>query len=201
MKILISEDDTVSRLLLSTTLKQLGYEVIATENGRDAWGVFQQEHVPVIISDWMMPDIDGLQLCRMIRSEDRTRYTYFILLTVLVGKGYFMEGMNAGADDFVTKPFDKDQLAARLRVAERILQLQSKVNQLEGLLPICMYCKKIRDDRHPEKNPQGWARVEDYVESHTDATFSHGICPDCHETQVKPEMKRLLSNKADQQMG
>jgi len=79
MHILIVEDDTVSRLLLSTTLKKLGYEVIATENGRDAWGVFQQEHVPMIISDWMMPDIDGLSLCRMIRAEDRTRYTYIIL--------------------------------------------------------------------------------------------------------------------------
>ena len=195
MKILISEDDTVSRLLLSTTLKKLGYEVIATENGRDAWGVFQQEHVSVIISDWMMPDIDGLGLCRLIRAEDRTRYTYFILLTALGGKGCYLEGMNAGADDFITKPFDKDQLAARLRVAERILKLQSEVKQLEGLLPICMYCKKIRDDKHSEETPDGWARVEDYVASHTDASFSHGICPDCYENQVKPEMEQLLSNK------
>ena len=60
-----------------------------------------------------------------------------------------------------------------------------------------MYYKKIRNDKHPEENPQGWARIEDYVESHTDATFSHGICPDCYETQVKPEMEQLLSNKAE----
>ena len=151
MRILIAEDDTVSRLLLDTTLKKLGHDVIATENGRDAWGVFQQEHIPIIISDWMMPDIDGLKLCRMVRAENRTKYTYFILLTALGGKGSYLTGMDAGADDFITKPFDKDQLTARLRVAERILQLQSEVKQLEGLLPICMYCKKIRDERRPEK--------------------------------------------------
>jgi two-component system cell cycle response regulator len=75
MKILIVEDDAVSRLPLSTTLKQLDYSVIVTDNGRDAWGAFQQEHVSIIISDWMMPDMDGLELCRLIRSEDRTRYT------------------------------------------------------------------------------------------------------------------------------
>jgi DNA-binding response OmpR family regulator len=194
MKILIAEDDTVSRLLLSTTLKKLGYEVIATENGRDAWGVFQQEYIPIIISDWMMPDLDGLELCRMIRSEDRHKYTYVILLTALGGKGSYMEGMNAGADDFITKPFDRDQLAARLRVAERILKLQSEVKQLEGLLPICMYCKKIRDDKAPDGEATAWVRVEEYVSAHSDASFSHGICPDCYEARVKPEMNRLLNN-------
>lgn len=198
MTILIVEDDTVSRLLLSTTLKKLGYDVIATENGRDAWGVFQQEHVSVIISDWMMPDIDGLSLCRMIRTEDRTRYTYIILLTALGGKGSYLEGMSAGADDFITKPFDKDQLAARLRVAERVLRLQSEVKQLEGLLPICMYCKKIRDEKAPSEDvDKTWIRIEDYVASHTDASFSHGICPHCYETQVKPEMDRLMSDKQE----
>ena len=195
MKILIAEDDKISRLLLDTTLKKLGHDVIATENGRDAWGVFQQEHIPVIISDWMMPDIDGVGLCKMIRAENRTKYTYFIMLTALEGKGSYLVGMDAGADDFITKPFDKDQLTARLRVAERILQLQSEVKQLEGLLPICMYCKKIRDDRQPEKEIEGWVRMEDYVASHTDASFSHGICPECYETHVKPEMEQLLDNE------
>ena len=198
MNILIVEDDTVSRLLLTTTLKKLGYDVIATENGRDAWGVFQQEHVSVIISDWMMPDIDGLSLCRMVRTEDRTRYTYIILLTALGGKGSYLEGMNAGADDFITKPFDKDQLAARLQVAERVLRLQSEVKQLEGLLPICMYCKKIRDEKaSSEEVDKSWIRIEDYVASHTDASFSHGICPHCYETQVKPEMDRLMADKRE----
>lgn len=199
MNILIVEDDTVSRLLLSTTLKKLGYDVISTENGRDAWGVFQEQHVSVIISDWMMPDIDGLSLCRMVRTEDRTRYTYIILLTALGGKGSYLEGMNAGADDFITKPFDKDQLAARLRVVERVLRLQSEVRQLEGLLPICMYCKKIRDEKAPsEREDKSWVRIEDYVASHTDASFSHGICPNCYETQVKPEMDRLLAHESEQ---
>lgn len=93
--------------------------------------------------------------------------------------------MDAGADDFVTKPFDKDQWVARLRVAERLLQLQSEAKQLEGLLPICMYCNKIRDDKQSEDNPQAWTRVEDYVQSHTYASFTHGICPECYEQQIK----------------
>src|SRR5262249_56754389 len=111
MKILIAEDDTVSRLLLSGTLKKLGHEVAAVENGRDAWLAFQRETFPLLISDWMMPEVDGLQLCRMIRAENRARYTYVILLTMMEGRGSFLEGMRAGADDFITMPFDEEQLA------------------------------------------------------------------------------------------
>ena len=191
MKILIVEDNNASLNLLNATLTKLGHDVIATEDGREAWGVFQLEHISIIISDWMMPDIDGLELCRMIRAENRTRYTYIILLTALEGKGSYLVGMDAGADDFITKPFDIEQLAARLRVAERILQLQSEVKQLEGLLPICMYCKKIHDDQYPEDNREGWVPVEQYVASRTDASFSHGICPVCYETHVKPELDAL----------
>ena len=194
MKILIAEDNNASLNLLSTALTKLGYDVIETEDGREAWGAFQQEHIPIIISDWMMPDIDGLELCRMVRAEHRTKYTYFILLTALEGKGSYLVGMNAGADDFITKPLDIEQLVTRLRVAERILQLQSEVKQLEGLLPICMYCKKIHDDQYNENNREGWVRVEDYVASRTDAKFSHGSCPDCYETQVKPELDALKKN-------
>ncbi|MBI4641265.1 MAG: response regulator, partial [Candidatus Tectomicrobia bacterium] len=89
------------------------------------------------------------------------------------------------ADDFITKPFDEDQLAARLRVAERILGLQEEVKQLEGLLPICSYCKKIRDESDT------WVQIEHYIATRTDAFFSHGICPECLETRVKPELEQF----------
>lgn len=140
MKILIAEDDATSRLVLSATLKKMGHEVVSTANGQQAWDVLGEEYFPLLISDWMMPDMDGLDLCRRIRGADHAQYTYIILLTALSGKNSYLDGMDAGADDFVTKPFDEDQLAARLRVADRILALHEKLrNQamfdgLTGLL-------------------------------------------------------------------
>ena|SRR5207249_10496475 len=110
MRILIAEDDTASRLILAQILKQLGHDVTATANGAEAWRVFEREHVPLLISDWMMPDPDGLELCRRVRAADRGKYTYIILLTALGGKENYLEAMSAGVDDFVTKPFDADQL-------------------------------------------------------------------------------------------
>ena len=157
-----------------------------TENGRDAWGAFEVGHIPILISDWMMHEMNGLELSRRMRSQNRTRYTYIILLTVLGGKESYLEGMDAGADDFITKPFDMEQLASRLRVAERILALQEEVRQLEGLLPIYMHCKKIRGEQNE------WSQIEQYIDDRTDASFSHSICPDCYQTRVIPEMEQML---------
>ena len=140
MKILIAEDDTISRLVLVATLKKLGHEVTATTDGQQAWEALSKEHFPLLISDWMMPDMNGLELCRCIRAGNQTQYTYIILLTALSGKTSYLDGMDAGADDFITKPFDTDQFAARLRVADRILALhetlrtQAMFDGLTGLL-------------------------------------------------------------------
>jgi len=128
MKILIAEDDTASRLLFAATLRKLGHAVTVVEDGRKAWEAWQKDEYPLLISDWMMPHIDGLQLCGMIRREPGLQYTYIILLTALDSKSSYLEGMDAGADDFITKPFDEEQLAARLRVAERILGLHQKLH-------------------------------------------------------------------------
>jgi len=128
MKVLIAEDDRDSRELLSWLLEKLGYQVVATENGRQAWEVFRRERVRLVISDLLMPDVDGLELCRRIRASNERKYTYIILLTALIGKKDYLEAMEAGADDFVTKPFDPDELKARLRVAERIIALQESTH-------------------------------------------------------------------------
>ena len=131
MRVLIAEDDTTSRLILEEILTQLGHDVVTAANGQEAWSIFSREHVPLLISDWMMPDLDGIELRRRIRAENRARYTYIILLTALGGKESYLEAMRAGADDFASKPLDADQLRARLRVAERILGLQRELVQLE----------------------------------------------------------------------
>ena len=124
MKVLIAEDDRDSRELLSWILEKLGYQVVCTENGREAWDAFRRGKFRLVISDLLMPDVDGLELCRRIRASKPPKYTYIILLTALIGKKQYLEGMEAGADDFMTKPFDADELKARLGVAGRILALQ-----------------------------------------------------------------------------
>ena len=131
MKVLIAEDDEDSRELLSWILQKLGYEVIAATNGKEAWDAFRKGRFRIVISDVLMPELDGLELCRRIRMHKQSKYTYIIIITALIGKKDYLEGMEAGADDFVTKPFDPDELKARLRVAERIIlfQEQAAVNE------------------------------------------------------------------------
>jgi DNA-binding response OmpR family regulator len=121
--VLIADDDDVSRVMLAAALTKLGYHVLETRDGGAALSAWEQGDYQLIISDCLMPDLDGLEFCRRIRAEKRANYTYLILLTSLSGKTNYLEAMNAGADDFITKPFEKDQLAARVRVGERILAL------------------------------------------------------------------------------
>ena len=124
MKVLIAEDDKDSRELLSWMLQKLGYQVIAAANGKEAWDAFRKGRFRLVISDVLMPELDGLELCKKIRLHKQSKYTYIIIITALIGKKDYLEGMEAGADDFVTKPFDPDELKARLRVAERIISFQ-----------------------------------------------------------------------------
>jgi len=131
MKVLIAEDDQDSRELLSWLLQKLGYQVVAAPNGKDAWEAFRKGRFRLVISDVLMPEVDGLELCRKIRRHKQSKYTYIIIITALIGKKDYLEGMEAGADDFVTKPFDPDELKARLRVAERIISFQEQVAAAE----------------------------------------------------------------------
>lgn len=179
MKILIAEDEPVSSRILQLTLEHFGHEVIATSDGRQAWERFDAEPVRVIVSDWMMPDIDGIELCDRVRKRPKTDYTYFILLTAIhTGRENLQKAMAAGVDDFLTKPLDREAISMRLRVAERILDFTSQIRALKELLPICMYCKRVRDDQ------DYWQQVETYIHTCTGTNFSHGICPECLEQQM-----------------
>jgi DNA-binding response OmpR family regulator len=183
--VLVVEDDAVTRTVLAMQLRRLGHTVLEAEDGVSGWSMVQQLHPQIVITDWMMPNMDGLRLCRNIREEQRTAYTYLIILTAVDRKAGYLEGMEAGADDFVAKPAEVGELEVRMRVGERILRLQSEVRQLEGLLPICEKCKKIRaaGDR--------WEQVEHYISQRSEAQFSHGICPECYQSVVLPQLEAL----------
>jgi DNA-binding response OmpR family regulator len=127
MKILIADDDAVSRLLLNSALSKLGHDVRQVENGKDAMATWEKSQPSLIISDWMMPDLDGLELCRKVRARELAAFTYIILVTARTGKANYLEAMDAGVDDFITKPFANDELAARVHVAERILGLHENL--------------------------------------------------------------------------
>jgi len=167
----------------------MGHDVIVTEEGGEAWDAFHTGRPQIVITDLEMPKIDGLQLCQKIRAEHQDKYVYIIILTAREGKKAYIEGLDAGADDFMHKPVDMDELAARLRVAARILSMQTEMRQLEGLLPICSYCKKIRDEN------DSWMPIEGYISTRTEATFSHGACPSCVEKYIRPQMQEIRSRK------
>lgn len=185
MRVLLAEDDTASRRILAAQLRQMDLEVQEAEDGLAAWVAFQTAKPDLVITDWMMPNVAGPELCRRIRNCAASSYTYIIILTALDRKQGYLEGMNAGADDFVTKPINIGELSARLKVAQRILSLQNHVSKLEGLLPICPQCKKIRTAQ------EKWEAVETYIMKHTDALFSHGICPDCYRLKIQPQLEEL----------
>ena len=204
MKILIAEDDEVSRRMLQVFLLRWGFDVVIAEDGAEAWRVLEGGDAPKLaILDWMMPVLDGVEICRRVRLAPRASPAYLILLTARGDNKDIVRGLDAGADDYVTKPFNQEELRARLNVGVRVVELQTNladrvieleralagVNQLQGLLPICSYCKKIRDDKNY------WQQVEGYISSHSEAQFSHGICPDCYENIVKPELGKDISNR------
>jgi phosphoserine phosphatase RsbU/P len=198
MRVLIAEDEAVSRRLLEAALSRWGYQVSIAVDGAEAWKVMQEPDSPMlVVLDWLMPGFDGLELCRRARRHARLNSAYILLLTSRTAKEDIVQGLEAGADDYVTKPFDTSELRARIQVGARLVSLQSAlaervrelegalshVKQLHGLLPICCYCKKIRDDKNY------WHQVETYVASHADVRFSHGICPEC-SARLKEQLER-----------
>jgi CheY-like chemotaxis protein len=199
MRILIADDEAVSRLTLAAMLKKRGHEVVAVNDGKAAWEALQvSDPAPLVILDWMMPGLDGLEVCRRVRATGALKGLYLILLTARDGQDHLIEGLEAGANDYVTKPFHPGELQARVNVGVHVVGLQSalgvrvreledalgRVQQLQGLLPMCSYCKSIRDDK------DYWHRVEEYISDHSGAQLSHGICPNCWSTVVKAEFQK-----------
>jgi PleD family two-component response regulator len=192
MKIIIAEDDPVSLARVTALLLSLGHDPVSCENGREAWETFDKEPSRLIISDWMMPGMDGLELCKKVREREKTEYTFFILVTgEHTTDNDYDYAIRAGVDDFMLKPIDRGIIWRRLRVAERILKYTTEIRQLKTLIPICMYCKKIRDDS------DYWEQMENYIHEHTGSDFSHGICPECYDKYMALEFGGEAPSKPD----
>lgn len=188
MRILIAEDDATSRAVLTAVLSRDGYDVTETADGAQAWQELQQPSAPPLgILDLMMPKLDGLEVVRRVRALPTQWPPYLIMLTTKSDKVDVIAGLEAGANDYLSKPFDPGELRARVEVGRRMIEMQialaakveelklavEQVKTLRGIVPICASCKNVRDD-------QGyWSRVESYVRDHTEAEFSHAVCPDC----------------------
>jgi CheY-like chemotaxis protein len=187
MKVLLVEDDATQRLALTCLVERLGHEAAVCESMNQALAHLEADaEVSIVVSDWNMAGGDGLELCRRIRRLERDRYLYFILLSVnLPTSNNQLLAYDAGVDDFLSKPVDADGLRMRLHVAQRIIGYAGQVRQLESFLPICSYCKRVRDDANY------WRQIEDYVRSRTGTNFSHGICPACAEKVMKTEIAEL----------
>lgn len=188
MKVLLAEDEAVSRRLMEVHLDKWGFEVVGARDGAEAW-VHLQQHpdVEMAVLDWMMPEVDGVDLIHRIRNELPGRSLYVIVCTARSGVEDLVTALDAGADDYLRKPFRQEELRARLRVGVRTIALERAlrrriadldaalrhVRTLQGLLPICMHCKRIRNGE------QVWERLESYLEEHADVEFSHGLCDEC----------------------
>jgi phosphoserine phosphatase RsbU/P len=186
MNILIAEDDFISRKLLTNILEELGHDVIAATDGEEAWRMYQTSPTRIVISDWLMPKMDGLGLVSRIRAHPYSDYTYVVMLTANVGqRENYYKAMRAGVDDFLAKPLDRIELSIRLEVAQRILKATSRIDSLENVLTICAYTKKIN---FPE---EGWQTIEEFMRNHLGITLSHGVDPNYYEEVLKPQIEEL----------
>jgi sigma-B regulation protein RsbU (phosphoserine phosphatase) len=199
MRILIADDDPISAKVLASTLTPDAFDVTIAHDGAQALEILRRpDSPPIAILDWMMPHLEGPEVCRLLRADAARARRYLILLTSRDAREDVVAGLDAGADDYLVKPFHQGELRARVSVGARVLALQeglaarveelrtalADVKQLSGLLPICSYCKAIRSDENY------WQQVEGYVMQHSDAQFTHGVCPPCF-AEISKELADL----------
>lgn len=204
MRAILADDDTLHQRLLAATLTRWGFTPEVTGDGCRALELLTAADGPCLaLIDWVMPGLEGPDLVRRLRELPRQHLYYVILLSAHSATDDVIAGLRAGADDYVTKPFEPDELFARLQVGVRVLSLQqslaakvaeladalASVRQLQGLLPICSYCKNVRTDDNY------WQNLEHYLVRHTGLQLSHGICPGCYRDVVEPELERLKAQR------
>ncbi len=195
MRVLVADDDPLARRLLEVTLTRSGYEVLAVADGVKAWDVLCGQDSPTLaLLDWMMPGLTGVDVCRKVREAAPSGPIYLILVTSKGRTEDVVSALRTGADDYITKPFEIEELRARLAVGERLVTLQQQladrvraleealahVHQLQGLIPICAWCGQVRSDGNY------WEQVESYLAKRSGLQFTHAICPPCRVKASAP---------------
>jgi len=188
VKVLVADDDVIARRFLESALTRWGYEVLAVSSGGEAWRVLSEPAAPpVAVLDWMMPELTGVEVCEKLRAARLPGAPYLIVLTSRGETGDIVRALRAGADDHITKPFEVEELRARVSVGVRIATLQQQlaervhaleealahVQQLQGLIPICAWCRQVRNDGN------FWEQVDSYLGKRSGLQFTHAICPTC----------------------
>jgi phosphoserine phosphatase RsbU/P len=189
VKILIAEDEFTTRMMVQVCLETWGYRVESVTNGNDAWAALQKPDAPhIAILDWEMPELNGVEVCRRVKEMDIVATPYILLLTCRDSKTDIVKGFDAGADDYMTKPFNDNELRARVRVAERLVRTQSslsesvaelkealnQVEMLENSIEVCRACRKIFSPYD-----RGWHLFHDVIENGADPRFIVKSCPSC----------------------
>ena len=200
LQVLVADDEPVSRTVVGAMLKKAGFVVQYAPDGAQAWQRLQSPNPPSLaLLDWEMPGLQGPEVVEKIRGSQSQAPTYVILLTSRDTSADIVSGLRAGADDYVTKPANEDELIARVNVGARVVRLQqaladrvrsleealANVKALQTLLPMCAYCKSIRNDQNY------WQKVETYFSQHSGVSFTHSYCPSCYDRYVLPELERL----------
>ncbi len=186
--IVVADDDAVGRELVSRVLEKAGHPTVTASDGERAWELIQQEKPPLVVLDWDMPRMSGIDVLRRVKLSIERAPAYVLLLTSRTDLHDRVHGLSVGADDYLTKPFAPAELVARVQVGLRVVQLQrslsarvteleqalAHVHRLEQLLPICGTCKRIQSG-------EAWHELEGFLSSNTGVRFSHGACPACAE--------------------
>ena len=208
LHVLVADDEPVSRTVVGAMLKKAGYPVIFASDGEQAWQqLATDDPPPLAVIDWEMPGLQGPEVVERLRARETQTPIYVILLTSRDSSADIVRGLRAGADDYVTKPANEDELIARVNVGAKVVQLQAaladrvrsleealaNVKALQTLLPMCAYCKSIRNDHNY------WEKVETYFSQHSNVSFTHSYCPNCYERFVKPELDALEGARAAQE--
>lgn len=172
--IVLAVDDNLHNLqLLGKILMDNGYEPAFAENGAQALDFLVRQVPDLILLDIMMPEMDGYEVCRLVKGNNRTKHVPVIFLTAKVETEDLVKGFEAGAVDYIKKPFEFTELLVRIKTHIDLKRAREEIKTLRGIIPICAKCKKIRDDEGL------WKQIEVYIEKNSNAMFSHGLCPAC----------------------